>query len=338
MKIYIIYFDWPNTSGNHAGMSYLARELSEEFSEVEIVEMFNFKYKYFRVINLLYSIYLAIKLRILLGKNDKIILFEYLAKSCFQDVIAKMLSILRNRSTVFGLVHLSGNHLMEIYGSKGTIIRKLRPLNDIIVFGSSLKDFFVELGFDNVLTVFHYVDTNYYKPSLSLKNKSSKINILCLGNIKRDFSKLRNIIIKSPESQFNICQGVKDLSQYFNDLSNVKLYGFMMESELLDIMQFNDASLSIMEDTIGSNVITTSLATGLIPIVSDVGSIRDYCTEKESFLCVSENDFIEAIEQIKNNDYLLRDMSASARARSLSFSLSNFYELFKTIFINDSRS
>jgi glycosyltransferase involved in cell wall biosynthesis len=334
MKIYIIYFDWSNTSGNHAGMAYLARCLSEKFVEVKIVKMFNFKYKYFRVVNIIYSIYLAVKLRILLGENDKIILFEYLAKSCFQDIMAKFLLALQSKSRVCGLVHLSGNHLMEIYGSKEVIKRKLRPLNDIIVFGSSLNDFFVELGFNNVLTVFHYVDTNYYKP-YSLKSKSSPINILCLGNIKRDFSKIRNIVMKSPEVQFNICQGVKDLSQYFDDLPNVKLYGFLSEPKLLELMQFNDVSLSIMEDTIGSNVITTSLATGLVPIVSDVGSIRDYCTEKESFLCLYENDFIKAIERLKNDDFMLRFMSESARDRALEFSLSNFYKLFKTIFIDD---
>lgn len=44
-----------------------------------------------------------------------------------------------------------------------------------------------------------------------------------------------------------------------------------------------DLSLNVMEDTVGSNVITTSMAMGLGLIVTDVGSIRDYCDESNAF-------------------------------------------------------
>ena len=62
-------------------------------------------------------------------------------------------------------------------------------------------------------------------------------------------------------------------------------------------MNDSDISLNVMKDTIGSNVICTSMATGLAMVVSDVGSIRDYCDETNACFCSSPDDFIEKIIQ-----------------------------------------
>ncbi|UVV76520.1 glycosyltransferase family 4 protein [Bacteroides fragilis] len=55
-----------------------------------------------------------------------------------------------------------------------------------------------------------------------------------------------------------------------------------------------DVSLNIMKDTIGSNVIVTSMAMGLAMVVSDVGSIRDYVDESNGLFCLTSKDFIIA--------------------------------------------
>lgn len=335
MKCYIIYFEWRNTAGNHAGMAYLAKQLCNNIDEIRIIRLMSFKNKYLRVTNFFYVILLAFYFKIFSNKNDTVFLMEYLAKSTFQDLLASLLKKLDFKGRILGLVHLSGSHQLEIYKKKDTIIKKIENLDNIIVFGSSLKDFYISLGFPSsrIIKTYHYVDTEYYKPIF--KNANKRLEVICIGNIKRDYSTLRKTIQSSQSIHFHICMGTKDLSAIFKDLSNTTLHKYMSESELKHLMQNCDVGLSILEDTIGSNVITTSLACGLVQIISDVGSIRDYCTEQDSIFCISENDFIDALKILDTNSLLLNQMKQSAVENSQKFALKNFINSFEDIIIND---
>lgn len=333
-KIYIVYYDWPNTSGNHAGMAYLAKMLSLKLNNVRIIRMFSFRCRSLKVLNLFYAVFLAFKFYFILNKGDKVFLMEYMAKSCFQDIIAKIMRLLNVKNEIYGLVHLSGTHLLEIYKSPQKILSMANNLNKIVVLGSSLADFFIkEIGFKNVVTTFHYVDTDYYKPiKLEQKNVADKLSVLCIGNIKRDFNRLKSIIVSLPEIHFNVCQGMYDLSGLLSKLPNVTLYGFLEEDKLLNLMCQNDISLSIMEDTVGSNVITTSLAVGLVSVVSDVGSIRDYCSNNDSFLCKTNDDFINSIKSMDHEREKVFLMRKNALDKSKCFSLDKFISFFDTCF------
>lgn len=336
MKVYIIYFEWKNTAGNHAGMAYLARQLNDNISSVRVIKMISSKYKYLRVINFVYSIFLSIYFRIILKKEDKVLLMEYMARGSFQNFLAFFAHKLNSSYTTIGLVHLSGSHLQEIYKSNDRIIKKLSYVNKIMVFGSSLESFLVELGFDNVIRTFHYVDTDYYKPHKEyMKPVLSKqyLNIVCIGNIKRDFMSLQNLVLQCPQHKFHICQGVKDLSNYYERCTNVILYNFLSEEKLLSLMQKCDIGLSMMDETVGSNVITTSLASGLVQLVSDVGSIRDYCTINDTFFCKTEDDFITALNTLSNDRNLVIKMKRNAKERSAAFSLTKFLSFFNNTFI-----
>ena len=74
-------------------------------------------------------------------------------------------------------------------------------------------------------------------------------------------------------------QRAENIDYLFSGLKNATLVGDVPEAELKHYMNDSDISLNVMKDTIGSNVICTSMATGLAMVVSDVGSIRDYCDE-----------------------------------------------------------
>ena len=313
-------------------MSYLAKRLSSDFDNVKLIKMISGKSKFKKVLNLFYIFLIALLLKCKTTNNDYIFLMEYLARSCFQDKLARIIKFLGVKGVTIGLVHLAASHLMEIYHSTDVIKRKMDAIDKCVVFGSSLAYFFKkEVGYKNVITTFHYVDTSYYKP----KNESRKelpLRVLCLGNIKRDFSALRNLINRLPNIHFDICQGVMNLHAYFDDCSNVSLYGFVSESELLELMQSNDVCLSIMTDTVGSNVITTSLATGLILVVSDVGSIRDYCTEDSSFLCNNIIDFEKSIKYLSDNLQLINEYRQKSVSRGMLFSYDNFRNEFLKIF------
>ena len=110
-------------------------------------------------------------------------------------------------------------------------------------------------------------------------------------------------------------------------MKNVTLYGFLDEKDLLALMQKCQVSLSILHDTVGSNVITTSMACGLVNVVSDVGSMRDYCDESCAILCDTQEDFIKALDQLSKNKNNLVEKSIEARNRALEFSLT------KSIFV-----
>lgn len=331
MKVYLVYFEWSMTKGNHAGMAYLAQSLERDIPEVKAIKMISGKSRLIKLLNVFYSIIIAIKLRIVLKPGDKIFLMEYMARSCFQDVIAKTLRKTGVKNEITGLVHLAGNHLLEIYGSLEPIKHKLKYIDRIITLGSSLTEFFKNVvGFDNVITTFHYSDVNYYKP-LDGCNHQEELKVLCIGATKRDFGFLSKLVKDMPDITFNICQGHHDLSKFFEGSSNVTLYGYMPEEELLHLMQTSDVNLSVMEDTIGSNVIVGGLSTGMIMVVSDVGSIRDYCTEEESFLCKTEQDFIDALDYLRKHleEIPARRKKSCERGRVFS------YECFKETFRNE---
>ena len=331
-NIYIVYFEWANTKGNHAGMSYLASKLASDYECVRLIKMISGKSRYKKALNLLYIFIIAIYLKFVSKKGDKVFLMEYLARSCFQDKLAHFLRLLFVNVKIIGLVHLAGSHLMEIYHNKNVIRSKMSFLDECVVFGTSLAKFLTEeICFTKVITTFHYVDTEYYKPIIK-QNEVSNVRILCLGNIKRDFSTLRKIVDSFPNLHFDICQGVMDLSSTFGNCPNVQLYGFIEEDELLHLMQNDDVCLSIMTDTVGSNVITTSLATGLVLLVSDVGSIRDYCNSECAFLCNSYEDFKKNLGILSHNPAILKSYRQNAINRASHLSYNEFKTEFVRIF------
>jgi glycosyltransferase involved in cell wall biosynthesis len=231
------------------------------------------------------------------------------------------------KNRFIGLVHLSGNYLLEIYGSPDYIKEGAEAVDNILVFGNSLADFFNDLGYsDKVIRTFHYVDTNYYKPST--EHKSEKLQVIHIGSIKRNYKQLKEIVITCPEIEFHICQGLRDLSEYFTNMTNVKLYGFLSEVKLLKLMQSCHISLNILDDTIGSNVITTSMACGLVNVVSDVGSVRDYCNNENSILCKDKNDFVAALNHLNSDRSLISKLSSESITHSSSLSLDKSVHFF----------
>lgn len=328
--IFLVYYEWSNTKGNHAGMAYLARRLSKDLPDVKAIKMISSDNHLIAGLNVFYVFIIALWLRIVIKKEDKVFLMEYLARSCFQDILAKILRLLGVKNELTGLVHLSGTHLLQIYGNPHVISNKLKPIDRIITLGSSLTEFFKkEIGFDNVVTTFHYVESDYYKPIF--QNENEEIKVLCMGETKRNFSLLQKILKDMPNVHFNICQGNSDFSPLFGQYENVTLYGFLPEEKLLYLMQTCDVNFSVMEDTIGSNVIVGGMATGMVMIVSDVGSIRDYCTEEESFLCKEESDFINAISFIQSNKEVIPEIKKKTYERSKRYS----YDHFKEVFLNE---
>lgn len=331
-KTYILYYEFQVTKGNHGGMAYLARELEKECTEVVALKHVHQEFRGGKVLGYLHAAWLTIYLLFKLKKGDTVFFLEYLTGNfAYQHLIGKWINAVHKGVRRFGLVHLDGANLLRLIGSKEEILWRLDQVDEVVVFGSSLKAFFRELGFTKPVNVtFHYADTAYYKPPA--ERHPIGLQVVFIGNLKRDYDQLLQIIKACEEGvSFHICLGKKPEFAALKAMPNVHQYGYLKEEELLKLMQKADVNLSVLEDTIGSNAITASLATGLVQVVSDVGSIRDYCSEENAVFCTSTSDFTAAISRLSANPQLLRQMQVAARNRAMSFSLSNFRQAFQLL-------
>ena len=328
-NIYLHYVNWPNTKDNHSGMAYLCKYLEANYPRVALKNFKLISIRGGRYLNFIKSLFHSINLILKLGKDDVIIFTEYMTSgSAYQEVIATIISKVRPDIRLIGLVHLTGNGLLKCYPNRRNLINYLTRLDRIWVLGSSLKDFMINLGIDDnkIFRTFHYVDSEFYKPGNTTLNNS--FNVLVQGNQLRDYTLLKQIIVQCPDINFTIMQGINDLGYLFSSLKNVKLIGFVTEKELLLVMQNSDVALSVMKDTIGSNVITTSLACGLAMIVSDVGSIRDYCDKENTIFCRKKEDYVNALNYLNTQRDICAIMKQTSRVRALTFSKKKFLRVF----------
>jgi len=328
-KTYILYSEWGGTATNHAGMAYLVARISQDYkSRVRLIKIPGSIAKWPYLLQRIHFHSLVYFLKWVLKDYDKVLFIEYMGvASGNQNGIANNLRRKGVRAKFFGMVHLSGDHLLELYESEEHIRDAAQNVDKIIVLGSALASFFGKLGYkQKVIQTFHYVDNEYYKPSTTEGSRS--LQVIHMGCHKRDFNLLQKIVAANPEIHFHICEGYLDLQKQFSHFKNVKLYSYLSEAALLEVMHSCNVSLSVMEDAVGSNVISCSMACGLVNVVSDVGSIRDYCNEKNSILCKNLNDFSTALKTLGNDSALLEDIRLNSLAYSAKLSIDASIEFF----------
>ncbi len=350
---YLICQEWGNTKDNHAGMMHMCNLLKNNYIDDYEIIIFPDLYKnlsknkIFRRIECFLIKKLLVPYKYLkigqnlkgkLKKKDSVYLLEYCELLYPQLILAQYLKRNANGIAIYGLIHLVPQKLDNSF-TVSQIRKWIKPLNGILTFGSSLSNYFIkELSIpeNKVYTLFHYVDLDYYKPKKNLrKEEDDKIipKVLAMGNQKRNFELLFQIVKNNPTTKFIICQGVLDLRDKFSLSDNVELIGFVEESKLLDIMQNSDISINIMDDTVGSNVITTSMAVGLAIISSDVGSVRDYCKNDGAIYCRNDDfhSFSHAIKELLENRDTLNTLQSRAIEYSKRFSIENFNDLLNNL-------
>ncbi len=333
--IYILYCKFDNTKDNHTGMAYFFKKLANEYPDIRLIENINQNFSGSKLIGFICSILLAFYLKLILKKNDKVVFGEYLTKDvAFQDVTARLLRMMGCKNHFSGLVHLAPSHLLELYGGEEHIKCRLNNIDEVFSFGSSLTSFIRRISSTIKLNqVLHYVENNYYQYDENLTDRYDPIQVLVMGSIKRDFKTLLNVLKKAPQSvYFHLCLGrsYNELKPSFKDFKNTKVYSYLKEDELKSLMERSLVNMSILIDTVGSNAITTSLAMGQIQIVSEVGSIKDYCRDSFSIFCNSEVDFIEGIRTVANfSSEKLLEMSREAYNVSEEMWLDNAIVKFK---------
>ena len=339
---YIICQDWSNTTNNHAGMKYLANQLKILYpDEFEVIVIPDFYIKVFQSKNAFirrllfhyakveYVFYIKKLTRILIAKlkdRDSVFLFEYLEKMTPQLCLVESIKRKFPDMEINAIVHLTPQKLDKAFSQK-EFEQWVNPISRVMTLGSSLTAYLIKRGIkaNRISTTFHYVDAKYYHPKASYLSKD-RISVIAMGNQMRNVGLLKKIVIHNPNVSFTICQGVADMSADFSGLGNVRLIPFVSENELKAYMEEADISLNVMVDTIGSNVIVTSMAMGLAMVCSDVGSIRDYCDETNTLFCNNEDEeaFSRAIQNLTLNPEMLNSLKNSSLCKVKALSIECF--------------
>lgn len=335
--IYLISRAWQNTLNNHAGITYLCNELAKmdmlSFQSI-VIPSFGLGKSVNPVVDKCKAICLNYKRKRFYGKileklfcemkdGDCVFLMEYLDGSNIQNVAMR---IKREKPLVrlFAMAHLVPEKITKLYPKDEELNTQIQCIDKLFTLGHSLTNYFISRNVDRskLVTTFHYVDSYYYNSNIENHNE---MKVIVMGNQMRNVHLLKEIVNKCPLVKFVICQGMNDFTSLFRENENVELIPFVEEYELRKLMQNSDVSLNVMNDTIGSNVIVTSLAMGLAMICSDVGSIRDYCDNTNCLFCNNDvEDFVRAIITLSNDKKLLSSMRNAALESAKTLSICRF--------------
>ena len=332
---YLIVQQWNSTKGNHAGMVHMCDMLVEHYPDQyikieksqpnrpaprknKIIRKLMDSYDRRQYAQAYFKEYLQICQSMFdkLKAGDEVFLLEYNWPDTTQFELACYIRKNFPGVRIYALSHITPSYFSRHKGIKERILKWDIPIDKQLTLGSSLSEYFVSLGVkpEKVSTGFHYVDSYYYHKNPKDIHESDKLTIITMGALQRDYGMLAEIVKRCPNVNWIICRGRKtEVDEYFKGMDNVSLKGFLAEDELRHQMDIADASLNVLEDTVGSNVITTSMAMGLVVIVSNVGSIHDYCDDNNAVFC--ENDVEDFVAKI---NFISAEMIPVMRLNSLS--------------------
>ncbi len=354
---YLIVQDWRSTHGNHAGMKHmcdlLVRKYPDEYemfvkdcpkvwnSPKKIIEKIRWHVWDKRVRDLyLTKTYPKEYLKLCkpmfskLTDGDNVFLLEYLLPWASQYELACYIREKFPKVKIYALCHLTCKYFDEMTTIDPNIIQKwAKPVDKLLTLGSSLSIYLEKAGIPKkkISTGFHYVDSDYYHKQ-TVFEVHSPLRVIMMGGLQRDYGMLAEIVKRCPDVHWVICRGRKQVDNLFPKSTNVELKGYLEEDELRKQMDISDVSLNIMEDTVGSNVITTSMAMGLAMVVSDVGSIRDYCTEENTIFCNNKvEEFCKAISELGNDKGRVKSMKMNSLNYSSKLIIENIHKYISSL-------
>lgn len=354
---YLIVQDWRSTHGNHAGMKHMCDLLVTKYPDdyemyvkecpktwktpktfMEKIRWHVYdKYAQRKYINKTYQkeyLELCKPMFNKLTEGDEVFLLEYLLPWASQYELACYIRNHFPKVKIYALSHLTTKYFNGMIAKDPNLIQKwAKPVDKLLTLGSSLSAYFEKAGIpkDKISTGFHYVDSEYYHKQTDLE-VHSPLRVIMMGALQRDYGMLSEIVKRCPDVHWIICRGRKNVDDLFPKSPNVELKGFLEEDELRHQMDIADVSLNIMEDTVGSNVITTSMSMGLAMVVSNVGSIRDYCNDENALFCKNDiDDFIQAIKLLQKTPQKVFDYKESSIIKRQRLLIENVHNWFKSV-------
>lgn len=351
---YLIVQDWQSTHGNHAGMKHMCDLLVAKYPDEykmfvkecprnwksprtfmeKICWRLYGKYAKEHYLTKTYPLeYLELCSPMFsnLKAGDEVFLLEYMLPWASQYELVCYIRENYPKVKIYALSHLTGKYFEEMTAKDPDLIPKwAKPVDKLLTLGSSLSSYFEKAGVskEKISTGFHYVNSDYYQKQQPMKS-NSPLKVIMMGALQRDYGMLAEVVKQCPDVHWIICRGRKNVDDLFPKTPNVELKGFLEEDELRHQMDIADVSLNVMEDTVGSNVITTSMAMGLAMVVSDVGSIRDYCNDENALFCQNNvEQFVRSIKKLQNNLQLVLRMKKASLENSKRLQIDNINRWF----------
>lgn len=348
---YLIVQDWDNTHGNHAGMVHMCRLLCEKApNDYKMIvkdcpppikqrtnpfirklmgwyDRRTYKKEFVQdYMNICRDMFSSLK------TGDEVFLLEYNWPPTTQYELACYIKEHYADVKIYALSHLTPTYFEQQRNVRERILTWDKPIDKHLTLGSSLSTYFQKIGIrpEKISTGFHYVDVDYYNNEV--EKVATPITVISIGALQRDFSLLANIVKGCERVNWIICRGRKNIDDKFEGLRNVRLVGYVEENELKSLMGQADLSLNVLEDTVGSNVITTSMAMGLGIVVSDVGSIHDYCDERNTVFCENTADsFVKQINYLSENPKKVLEMKKQSLKKSSTFVINKVNDWFNAL-------
>ena len=350
---YLIAQDWFSTHGNHAGMVHMCNLLKKKHpNEYEVIikpcpkefKIYSNKFcnliqhirrKYYTYFTY-YKEYKKLCEPVFekISEKDSIFLLEYCVTRVPQKKLAFYIRKRFPNIKIYALSHLTPSY----FKNKRIYPRLLKewtpPIDKMLTLGSSLSQYFRvnNIPKSRISTGFHYVDSDYYHKNINNFIPGCRLKVIVMGGMQRDYSMLADICRNTPFVDWIICKGRKPIDHLFENISNVDLKGYLSEEELKHQMDLADVSLNIMEDTVGSNVNTTSLSMGLAIICSNVGSIKDYCNDSNAIFCDNTvESFVHALKVLHNDRSRVSEMKKESLKLSQALTIEKLNDWFSSI-------
>ncbi|GHV96389.1 hypothetical protein AGMMS50293_27090 [Spirochaetia bacterium] len=317
-KLFIINARWLSTKDNHTGMYYLAKKMAKKYpyfaQVIAVPELHEFwkKGELYNKINTLILYYI----KLIAGKDDTVFLMEYFFDGTLDQTYLSMK--LHNRVKLVALAHLVPARVAQSFSGED-ILRGTSCLDKLLVFGSALRNYYLQKGVSEtkVISTYHYVDNNYYRIKQRDKKTDGPLTVIAMGNVERNFDQLFEIIRETPDIRYKIFRGMNvSLDERCANFPNVNLYKHVEEDDLRRLMHESDVSLNVMNDVVGSNVVSTSLSCGLAMVCSDVGSIRDYVDPESGILFTNTSEAIEGLWRLNNDRNFLHSLQLKSLQKS----------------------
>jgi len=198
-QVFVFYYEWQSTKGNHAGMAHLVRAFKKEYTgQVVLIKEPSYQIEKNGRLKLWskWCWFWFTVVRLALGsKNSDEIFFTEYGGIGWQTKIAGVLKSFRPAVRRTGLMHLPLPVLKEYYKSELRLRNVLNQVDSLMVFGSSLERELQELNVQPTVTrTFHYVDDFYLNDKKPQLVEERPLEVLFVGNLMRNYNILQSVI------------------------------------------------------------------------------------------------------------------------------------------------
>jgi glycosyltransferase involved in cell wall biosynthesis len=199
--------------------------------------------------------------------------------------------------------------------------RRLKAIDHFIIVSSCQADGLIRGGVpaDKISVVLHGVDSSHFSPRE--RHARDKFRVLSVGSWRRDFACMEEVFrrLSAQPGIEMVCLVEARWRQKWSGIPNLRLPERVSDSELLELYRSSDVMLMCAEASTANNALVEGLACGLPIVGTDVGGVREYCTESAGmfFNAGDATGAVDAVLKLRGSEEFLWKLSQGARRRGV---------------------